>query len=354
MRAFTNIEEVRAQWGELRAPIFLNINFLQVYYEMHPQVKHLFVMSENLRLYAHIFQLSFNKTSNYLRGNPVLSFLIGLLNFKVLYMTNAFLTNVPAFISANPFRLKELLQGIHNKYSMVVIPDFLYEKLEVEEGQYTKIEVEEEMVLEIHPSWNSLGDYQCDLKKKYRNKVKSILFQTKNLEIRGLDIDELDRYAVSIQALFDQVASASRFKGPAFNTRAFRSFVEQGIMRVDGYFIANKLVGFSSVIPHEENLYSYFVGFDKTLNKSFPIYGRILVENIDAAIKCKKERLILGRTANEYKSNFGAYPVKSFVYLKIENRLLSFMLKPILRRLTLKPWLQRRPFIRPTDSNAIG
>ena len=38
------------------------------------------------------------------------------------------------------------------------------------------------------------------------------------------------------------------------------------------------------------------------------------------AIHLKKERLILGRTANEYKSNFGAVPIKSYIYLKIENK----------------------------------
>ena len=60
------------------------------------------------------------------------------------------------------------------------------------------------------------------------------------------------------------------------------------------------------------------MGFDKQLNKKTPIYGRILLQNISSAIRQRKSFLVLGRTANEYKSNFGAYPIKSFIYIKIK------------------------------------
>lgn len=345
IKVYSKIEEVRDQWGGLKTPIFLDINFLQVYYENHPQIKHLFAMSENMRLYAHIFQITFDKTESYLRGNAIFSKVLGFLNFNVLYLTNSFITNVPAFSSENPISLQELLNQVQLKYSMVVIPDFLYNSLDVEKAMYTKIEVEEEMVLDIQSSWKSLDDYIINLKKKYRNKVRSILKQTSNLKIIAMDTDMLRSNALKIQELFDQVARDSNFKGPAFNTSTFISFVEKGIMKVDGYFDDDKLVGFSSVLPNEKIIYSYFVGFDKTLNKSTPIYGRILLENISAAIKGNYEQLILGRTANEFKSNFGAYPVKSYVYLRIQNRLLRVILMPILRRFRLKPWIQRRPFI---------
>ena len=114
-------------------------------------------------------------------------------------------------------------------------------------------------------------------------------------------------------------------------------------MRVDGYFLNNRLVGFSSEMQKNEKLYSYFVGFDKDLNKSFPIYGRILIENITNAIKLKKECLILGRTANEYKSNFGAIPIKAFVYMKIRNKYLRKIFNPIFKNLQIQKWQQRSP-----------
>ena len=350
LKVFTKIESVQKQWGAIKIPDFLNINFLQVYYQNHPHVKHLFVVDTDMRLYAHIFKITFNKTKNYLKSNSVANIFLSFINFDVLYLTNSYITNVPAFVSNKAINLKQLLNTIKHNYSLIVIPDFLFEKMIVEDVNYTKIEVEQEMVLDIRINWSGLEDYISDLKKKYRNKVKSIIKQTNNLEIRNLDSNDLEVYAMDMQTLFNQVARSSRFKGPEFNTASFGSFVSQGFMSVDGYFLNDKLVGFSSEIHKEEMLYSYFVGFDKSLNKSFPIYGRILLESITRAIKLKKERLILGRTANEFKSNFGAYPIKSFVYLKVENRFLRAVLRPIYSKLSVSKWIMRNPLKSKTNS----
>ena len=350
LKVFTKIEGVEKRWGDINSPIFSQLKFLDIYYKNHPQVKHLFAMDNGMRLYAHIFKITFNKTKNYLKGNSLTAIFLSIVNFKVLYLTNSYLTNVPAFSSSKAINLNELLNAVKDKYSLTVIPDFLFDKMVVEDDNYTKIEVEEEMVLEIRKQWTTgLEDYISDLKKKYRNKVKRIIQQTNNLEIRKLDLNDLALYTNELQKLFDQVAQSARFKGPAFNTASFESFVSQGFMTVDGYFLDRKLVGFSSGIHHEKILYAYFVGFDKKLNTSIPIYGRILLENITEAIKLKKESLVLGRTANEYKSNFGAYPVKSFVYLKVENRFLRAILKPALNKLSITQWIQRNPFISKTD-----
>ena len=104
------------------------------------------------------------------------------------------------------------------------------------------------------------------------------------------------------------------------------------------------MVGFSTLIHTEKISYSYFVGFDKKINKSTPIYGRILIENIKYAVKVKSDTLILGRTANEYKSNFGAVPIKSHIYLKAKNKILNTILKPVYKKLSLTEWRKRNPF----------
>ena len=48
--------------------------------------------------------------------------------------------------------------------------------------------------------------------------------------------------------------------------------------------------------------------------------------------------------SNEFKSNFGAIPKKSHIYLKINNKLMSFFLAPFLKKLKPKSWIQRFPF----------
>ena len=218
LKVFTKIESVHKQWGAIKLPDFLHINFLQVYYQNHPKVKHLFVMDTDMRLYAHIFKITFNKTKNYLKSNSVANIFLSFINFDVLYLTNSYITNVPAFVSNKAINLKQLLNTIKHNYSLIVIPDFLFEKMIVEDVNYTKIEVEQEMVLDIRINWSGLEDYISDLKKKYRNKVKSIIKQTNNLEIRNLDSNDLEVYAIDMQTLFNQVARSSRFKGPEFKS----------------------------------------------------------------------------------------------------------------------------------------
>ena len=65
----------------------------------------------------------------------------------------------------------------------------------------------------------------------------------------------------------------------------------------------------------------------------------VYIENIKKAI-----RKIITTLANEFKSNFGAIPIKSYVYIKVKNKYLNILLKPIFKRLTIKNWIKRNPF----------
>ena len=344
LEIFTKIDDVKKEWDKIKAPIFLNINFLNVYYEKHPKLKHLFFMDTNMRLYAHIFKLTFNKSKNYLNNNFLASNFLKIISFDVLYLTNSFITNIPSFISDNKFNLNKLLERINFNYSLIVIPDFLFDNIIVEQNDYTKIEIESEMVLHIKSNWKTFEDYTGDLRKKYRNKVKKIINGTSDIKIKNLDSEFINNYALDLQCLFNQVVSSSQFIGPEFDASSFALFLKQDLMRVDGYFYNDRLVGFSSEMKKDKLLYSYFVGFDKKLNKSIPLYGRILIENINNAIKLNMRLLILGRTANEFKSNFGAIPIKSFVYLRLCNNFLRYILTPIFSKIVVKNWQQRRPF----------
>lgn len=344
IKVFQNIDNVYTIWKKLNNSFFLDIDFLQIYYNYHRQLKHLFILDSNMRLYAHIFPLKFNKMQSYIKNNFLARFFLKFIHFDILYLTNSFITNVPAFSSRNLIDLDRLIHAVKDSYSVIVIPDFLFEKMKIQDINYVRVEVEEEMILDIRDGWDVLEDYVLSLRKKYRNKIKKILKDTGSLEIRVLSPADLEYYDLELRRLFIQVVHSSNFTGPDFNTSSFSLFVKKGFMKVSGYFINEKLVAFSSEIEEGEALYSYFVGFDRQVNSSLPIYGRILIENIRSAINSKKDFLVLGRTANEYKSNFGATPIKSFIYLKVKNRFLRFFLAPIYGRLSIRKWQQRHPF----------
>ena len=61
-------------------------------------------------------------------------------------------------------------------------------------------------------------------------------------------------------------------------------------------------------------------------------------------MKKKSTELILGRTANEFKSNFGALPEKNFIYIKFTNVFLNILFNPLIKNIKIKKWNQRRPF----------
>ena len=172
------------------------------------------------------------------------------------------------------------------------------------------------MILSIRENWNSFNDYIDSLKTKYRKKVNKIFKETKSISVINLNEHDILKLKFEMQSLFDQVVAKSSFNGPNFEILTLSSLVKNNFAKVNGYYQDEKLIGFSSEIESNDCLYSYFVGFDTDLNKSVPIYARILLENILNAINLKKKELLLGRTANEFKSNFGAEPKQStYIYM---------------------------------------
>lgn len=343
MKVITNINKVRREWDKVKAGDFLHSSFLEIFHVNHPRIKHLFVLDKDVRLYAHIFELSFDKIVNYI-SNTSLAFFIKSIKLDILYLTNSFITNIPSFFSNTQIDLQELLSVIRYNYSLLIIPDFLFKTINTRENEFSKIEVEEEMVLEINDKWMVLDNYISDLRKKYRNKVKRNIYLSSTIEIRSLDSNDLVSYADDMQDLFAQVINESRFTGPLFNINSFSLLVKKDIFKVYGYFLNGNLVGFSSEIHQGRTLYSYYAGFDRSLNKTYSIYARILIESINNAIELRMNKVVFGRTANEFKSNFGAIPTKSYIYVRFKNRYLNIVFKPIFKRLKIKSWVRRDPF----------
>ena len=102
--------------------------------------------------------------------------------------------------------------------------------------------------------------------KKYRYKFKKILKSTDNLEIKYLSKEFIDKNYNLIQSLLDQVVSTSSFNGPKFNVKTFSSLLLNEHIVVRGYFLEERLVGFSTYSIKESELHTNYVGFDKNLN----------------------------------------------------------------------------------------
>ena len=93
MKVYTDIAKVKEEWDKFNVSDFINSTFLEIFYINHPNIKHLFVINKDMRLYAHIFELRFDKIVSYLK-NKRLGLFVKFLKFDVLYLTNSFITNI--------------------------------------------------------------------------------------------------------------------------------------------------------------------------------------------------------------------------------------------------------------------
>lgn len=353
IKVYTDINKLNSKSWDLNTEniYFLKYKFLKSFFNNHKNITHLFVLEKSNRLYGHIFNLNIKNIAHY-SSNYLFKYssnlIIGFLNIKFLYLTNSFITNTKAFQLNSVFNLDKIIASIilKNKIDFIVIPDFLYEnKKNINlNTPFTKVEIEEEMYIDISAKWTDFDCYKNDLKTKYRKRVNKVFHKSKNVKMKILSTDEFDKYEVQLQDLFNNVTSHAKFTGPAFNVMTLKDLcLISKEFKVYGYYDNDNLIAFSSEFTVDNNLYSYFVGFNYDLNKKFSLYERILCENINHAIKNKNSRLILGRTANEFKSNFGAIPKKSYIYININNRLYSLLFRGFLKKIKPKKWIQRFP-----------
>ena len=340
-----NIDQINTKWDKFNdMSYFIRLNFLKSFIVSNKMIKHIFIMNNELRLYAQIFNLRLDKLINY-SNNSFIIFISKFVKIRVLYLSNTFLTNIPSFSSDKKINLRSLINTIKKKYLILIIPDYLAKELShFEKKEYIKIDVEEDMYLETRKEWKSIDDYVSDLRAKYRKKIYNIRKNSADISIVKFNYDEIKSCTKELQILFNQIVNDSKFSGPDFNINVIIELLRNKLANVYGYYINDKLIAFSTEISENDYLYSYYVGFDKKRNKDSSIYGRILLETIGNAIMQKKTKIIFGRTANEYKSNFGAIPKSSSIYVKINSSIISFLLKKLFVNIKLKKWRQRRPF----------
>ena len=344
---YNNIKDfTEDQWNNVldHSSFFISYNFLNSYFKTHKYIQHLFCFNNNNRFYGHVFNVNLSQLmhfSNNRFGKYILSFIR--LNF--FYFTNSFLTNLPSFSINSDFNLAKIIDEIKNKIKtdFIVIPDFLFNHKQnnSEINNFIKVEIDDEMSLQIPSSWIDFGSYKSSLKTKYRKRINNSLIRSADINVRLLSSDEIINYNHRIQELFNNVTNKANFTGPVFNINTIR---DNSCFNLYGYFLNEKLLAFSSEFFYLNSLYSYFVGIDYEYNVKYSLYERILCDTIKNAILSQKNNVIFGRTASEFKSNFGAVPKKSFVYIYTERFLFKWVFNSILKKLKPKKWIQRFPF----------
>lgn len=347
--------------------LFLSPSFLAVFFNNHKKnIRHLFIEFKDDGskgfIYAQKIKIGGKQISSYQFKNNIKrktnSLLLNLFNFNIIGFGNNFLTNEPSVsidgLLSEPKDLIHQLVEFINKYHQVsnfIFPDHFFKKLKIDNPkkvypELIVLQVDEEMNLEIRSNWNSFDDYINSLKKKYKKKLKQSFSESNDLKFKKFEEEEIHYHENKMQILFDNVRASSSFYSTPFNVKSYVDLIKIKELNciVYGCFINDELVGFCSEWIIEKKLYSYFIGLDYNLNIKHRIYERILYRAIEDGINEKVNEIILGRTAAEFKSNFGAVPKKSLIYIYVKNPLIRFLVRPIFTLIKPKKWTQRNPF----------
>lgn len=233
-------------------------------------------------------------------------------------------------------RRKEKLGGDIN---FAMIKDIKGSKLEasmvLERYSYRKIQTDPDMVLSLDDKMQSFEDYLASLNTKYRSRIRKVI---KTLEQGGYCSERLivdDNIDKQIHQLYLNVENQSDVRLATLPRGYFKAlydnlgddFVCLGLTKED------QLHGFISILRDGQQCVAYYVGFDYEVNKTFPLYFRLLQLVIEQAIDWQLTSVSFGRTALEPKANLGALPVETFVWARHRLSMVNFFIRKLFRNI---------------------
>lgn len=207
-------------------------------------------------------------------------------------------------------------------------------------------DTEPDMLLNLDNNWKTINDYTNALSSKYRVRLKKILSTSSSIEKRKLDIDDIEKYHDEISILFDNVMKKATFHLAELNIDFFRSNLKylSSIFEMYGYFLNDKMCGFSSFYICKGIIHVHYIGLDYDINYQYKLYNKMLIDVIQLAIENNIQKVHFGRTATEIKSTIGAKPIALNAYLKINNKIFNRFAPSVLKRIKIPEFIIREPF----------
>lgn len=203
------------------------------------------------------------------------------------------------------------------------------------------------MVLKLQNDWKSNEDYIGALTKKYRDQYKRAHKKIEGIEVRELQINEIEKLEDRIYELYHFVAKHAPFNTFFLAKNHFTTFKKQLKEQfvIVGYFLNEKLVGFHTLLLNGTVLETYFLGYDEQVQKEKMLYLNMLYNMTHYAIQNQFKKIIFGRTALEIKSSIGAKPITMSGFLYHKNKWINKFIDKIFRNLEPEmTWQQRHPF----------
>jgi predicted N-acyltransferase len=203
------------------------------------------------------------------------------------------------------------------------------------------------MFLKLRAEWTKESDYVDALTKKYRDQYKRARKKADGIEKRQLTLEEINQLQDEIYTLYRHVADHAPFNTFFLAKNHFYSLKKElgDAFRFFAYFEKGELIGFNTLIHHDEILETYFLGYDEKIQKEKMLYLNMLYDMIGCSIHNGFLRINFGRTALEIKSSVGAKPEQLFGWMEHKNKWINQKLGYFFNLLEPEAqWIERNPF----------
>ena len=232
------------------------------------------------------------------------------------------------------YRLRKA-EHLNGPVDFAMIKDIKGEQLShssvVERYSYRKIKTDPDMVLTLEESVNDFNDYLAMLTSKYRSKLKKIAKSVEKQGYRCEQIEVTQDVDKALHRLYLNVENKSATRLATLPEGYFYGLAQSLGEKFVCFAIQNEsaIAGFISIIIDGDKAIAYYVGVDYELNKTMPVYFRLLQLVIECAVEKGLKTISFGRTALEPKANLGAKPVDAYVWARHRVPVVNFMLRQL-------------------------
>ncbi len=362
-------------WNKVKRDntIFLSLNYLKALeYTLTETIKFKYILFYNQEMPVAIAVaqlIKFNPTELKVQEFPcrindtIKNTLLKNLEVKALVCGNIFSCGEHGFVyDTNCIDAKFAFENLSNalreirksensdKPSFILLKEFWPSSFEtsdyIKEYDFKEFKIDVNMVLPIHPVWNTFEDYLASMRTKFRTRAKKIFKKSEKLIVKDFEAQDIVTFKDDINKLYLSVIDKADFKIGKLNSYTFKhlkqTLGESFVFK--GYFLEEKLVGFTTSFILADAIDANHIGIDYAYNKDYDIYQKMLYDYVDLAITKRVKELRLGRTAEIIKSCVGAKPVEMKLYVRHGNSISNTLLKPLVELISPNEYEVRNPF----------
>jgi predicted N-acyltransferase len=371
----TSTPELDENWDALaKTNVFLTKDYLKILEKAAPHNMSCYFISlykhESLVGIALAQFLNLNKLSSFGERDKCLKKSIRNLIFRnfcshVLFIGNNMLTGQNAFqfhssldakkgvelLQKATVEIKKTLKKQGVKIHIITFKDFNETESSAFSNptfqSYYRFSTQPNMIFKVNENWHSFDDYVSALSKKYRDQYKRCRKKAEGIYKQKMNLDDILAHEETIYTLYHHVAQNAPFNTFFLPKKHFSELKKnlKDLFLFYGYFEDGKLIGFNTLIKNGNQMDTYFLGYDETIQREKMLYLNMLYDMIAYSINKGFKEIIFARTALEIKSSVGAKPEEMFGFIHHSNSIINSKMEQLFCYLEPKTkWQERNPF----------